>query len=340
MRPTTKDLAKAAGVSLATVDRVLNGRQGVRQKTVEAVHEAIERIGFVRNQFAANLARQRLYRFVFLLPEHGDDFLASVVEKIDEAQAAFASDGILISYQRVLQTDPHRTADILSNINEKETDGVAIMAPESPQVRDATLRIAERGISVVRFVSGQHGKHPFDFVGIDNRAAGATAGRLLGRFADGRAGKILVVAETMNSLDSVERRLGFDAVIGQGFQNLVSLPTLETHGSAARTREVIKNAYHHHSDIVAAYVLASEGRVPLQAISEFSDPFQQVIVAHERTCAVEEMLEAGTLDATIAQNPGHLVRSAVRLLKARSDGREPLASQELVRIEILIKENL
>lgn len=340
MRPTTKDLAKAAGVSLATVDRVLNGREGVRKKTVDAVNEAIEQIGFVRNQFAANLARQRMYRFVFLLPERGDDFLASVVDKIDEAQAAFASDGIAISYQRVLQTDPHRAADILAGINSDETDGVAIMAPESPQVRDATLRIAERGISVVHFVSGQHGQYPFDFVGIDNRAAGATAGRLLGRFAGRREGKILIVAETMNSLDSVERRLGFDTVIREEFQNLTSLPTLETHGHTDRTREVIKTAYRHHTDIVAAYVLASEGRLPLQAIFEFSDPLQQVILAHERTRAVEDMLVAGTVDATIAQNPGHLVRSAVRLLKARSDGREPLASQELVRIEILIKENL
>lgn len=155
-----------------------------------------------------------------------------------------------------------------------------------------------------------------------------------------REGKILVVAETMNSLDSVERRLGFDAVIREEFQNLTSLPTLETHGHTDRTREVIKTAYHHQTDIVAAYVMASEGRLPLQAISEFSDPLQQVILAHERTRAVEDMLVAGTVDATIAQNPGHLVRSAVRLLKARSDQREPLASQELVRIEILIKENL
>ena len=59
MRPTTKDLAKAAGVSLATVDRVLNGRSGVRKKTVDAVNCAIQEIGFERNQVAATLARKR-----------------------------------------------------------------------------------------------------------------------------------------------------------------------------------------------------------------------------------------------------------------------------------------
>lgn len=42
-RPTTKDLAKAAGVSRATVDRVLNSREGVAKRTVERVNHAIEK---------------------------------------------------------------------------------------------------------------------------------------------------------------------------------------------------------------------------------------------------------------------------------------------------------
>ena len=42
----------------------------------------------------------------------------------------------------------------------------------------------------------------------------------------------------------------------------------------------------------------------------------------------------------IAQNPGHLVRSALRVLRARCDDREPIASQEEIRIEILLRENL
>jgi LacI family transcriptional regulator len=49
MRPTAKDLAEAAGVSLATVDRVLNDRAYVSKKAVRKVNEAIERIGFSKN---------------------------------------------------------------------------------------------------------------------------------------------------------------------------------------------------------------------------------------------------------------------------------------------------
>ncbi len=340
MRPTTKDLAKAAGVSLATVDRVLNGRPGVREKTVKAVNEAIERIGFVRNQSAANLARGRRYRFQFLLPQAGDDFLATLVERIEESRAAFLAESLEISMRRVLSNDPHVTAQALSRVSPAQVDGVAIMAPESPQVRDATTRLMERGVEVVQFITGQPGLRPLDFVGVDNNSAGATAGRLLGRFLGERRGKILVVSETMNSLDSVERRLGFDTVLTADFPNLAALPSLETYGDPARTRTVIANSYANHPDIVGAYLMSSEVREPLDALCRASDPMQQVIIAHERTTYSEEKLRSGAIDAVIAQNPGHLVRSAIRVLKARTDGREPLASQERIRIEIYIKENL
>ena len=72
MRPTAKDLAEAAGVSLATVDRVLNERPNVSLKAARLVNDAIERIGFVRNPAAVSLARNKVYRFLFLLPASGD----------------------------------------------------------------------------------------------------------------------------------------------------------------------------------------------------------------------------------------------------------------------------
>ena len=65
---TINDIARVAKVSLATVDRVLNARPGVREKTVQKVHKAIADLGYVRDTAAANLARGRVYNFVFILP--------------------------------------------------------------------------------------------------------------------------------------------------------------------------------------------------------------------------------------------------------------------------------
>ncbi|MBC7739959.1 MAG: LacI family DNA-binding transcriptional regulator [Candidatus Saccharibacteria bacterium] len=341
MRPTTKDLARAAGVSLATVDRVLNDRTGVRDDTVRRVTEAIEAIGFIRNLSAANLARSRNYRFLFLLPLSGYQFLAQLIARIDEASLAFTTEATQVTVAQIEDDDPHQIAATLGALDPAQVDGVAIMAPESPQLRDAKTRLTERGIEAVAFLSGQIGSGHLPtadevFVGIDNHAAGATAGRLMGRFSP-KPGKILVVAETLLARDSLERRLGFDVVISRDYPHLTVLPSLETHSDPDRTARILTASFTSHPDITGLYVLGSEARMPLQHVPPTAHP---VTIAHERTPYTEFALQSGQIAALITQDSGHLVRSAIRILRARCDRREVLASQEKIRIEILIRENL
>lgn len=340
MRPTAKDLAEAAGVSLATVDRVLNDRAYVSKKAVRKVNEAIEKIGFTKNPAAVNLARSKTYRFLFVLPTTGDQYLLELLQRVAEAKEALQADLTVVEVAQIPINDPHFVAKYLSSIDHSTLDGVAIMAPESPQVRDAMARLFERGIKVVQFLSGQEKLENADFVGVDNFAAGATAGKIIGRFLRGEPGKIMVVAETMMAQDSIERRLGFDSIINSQFPYLQGLPSLETYGDERRATAVIERMLENNPDIDAAYVLSAEARVPVSAIGQSGDLGKLTVVVHERTPFTEEALKDEQIDAIIAQDPGHAVRSALRIMRARTDLREPLASQEKIRIEVLLKENL
>ncbi|WP_184469356.1 LacI family DNA-binding transcriptional regulator [Rhizobium esperanzae] len=340
MRPTAKDLAEAAGVSLATVDRVLNDRPNVSKKAVRSVHEAIERIGFIRNPAAVSLARNKSYRFRFVLPKSGDLYLRELLRRVKELGQALKGDLTDIDYVQIPTDDAHGVAKYLAGIGEEELDGVALMAPESPQVRDAVARLLERNIKVVQFLSGQEKLPAADFVGVDNFAAGATAGKLIGTFACRAPGKVMVVAETMQSLDSIQRRHGFDTIINERFPFLRSLPSIETHADERRANEIIGRVLENNKDIIAVYVLSSEARIPLSATAANVDLVNLAVVVHERTPFSEEALRDDRIDAVIAQDPGHAVRSAIRIMRARSDAREPLAEQERIRIEVLLKENL
>ena len=66
----------------------------------------------------------------------------------------------------------------------------------------------------------------------------------------------------------------------------------------------------------------------------------QVLIAHELTPHNRAALEALEIDAVITQNVGHLVRSAVRVLRAKCDGVNFMESQEQIRIDVILKENL
>ena len=339
MRPTVKDLAKAAGVSLATVDRVLNERPNASKRAIHKVNEAIEQIGFVRNLAAANLAKSQTYQFRFVLPAAGDEFMLEVIQEVGATESAMKADQVSIDVKRIPIEDPHAVANYLSSLSKDEVDGLAVMAPESPQVRDAIARLVERGIKVVRFMSGSADDESADFVGINNHAAGGTAARLTGRFNGDRRGQVMVLAETMRAQESIERRLGFDKVINTYFPSLQVLPSLETHADPARTREVVKRSIE-QNQIVAVYVMSAEARVPVKSVAEFLDLNDVLVITHERTPFTVHHLRKGTIDAIIAQNPGHAVRSATRVMKARSENREPVVSQETLRIEVLLPDNL
>lgn len=339
VRPTTKDLAKAAGVSRATVDRVLNERPGVTQDTVDRVHKAIEALGFERNIQAANLAKSQSYRFIFALPRSGDQFLQEIIKRIEEAGTLFASDHIRCDVHQIDENDPHSIASYLSSLDKAQVAGVAIMAPETPQVRDAIRRLQERGVAALPFISNQTTMDA-NWVGIDNRAAGATAGLLMGQFIGQTSGAIMVIAESMQSRDSLERRLGFDQEINDGFPQLRALPSLETYANEDRARTIITASLRANPDISGIYIMASEARSPLSILKDLQLAPSIVKIAHERTPFTEHALKGRALNGVIAQDPGHLVRSAIRRLKGIVDRRQTFGSQEQIRIEILLRTNI
>ncbi|ATX77580.1 LacI family DNA-binding transcriptional regulator [Reinekea forsetii] len=338
-RPTTKDLAKAAGVSLATVDRVLNGREGVKQNTVDRVNHAIATLGFVRNLQAANLAKSQTYRFIFALPRSGGQFLEQIIQRIKEAAVVYSADHVWCEVQYIDENDPHSIATYLASLAKKDVAGVAIMSPETPQVRDAIMRLQERGVAVLPFVSNQT-KMDADWVGIDNQAAGATAGLLLGQCSGGRTGSIMVISERMQSRDSMERRLGFDKEINENFPNLRGLPSLETYGNEERARSIIAINLRVNPDIIGIYVMASEARMPLSILAALGIDPAIIKIAHERTPFTEQALRDRSLDGVIAQDAGHLVRVAIRRLKGIVDRRQTVESQEEIRIDILLRSNI
>ena len=104
-------------------------------------------------------------------------YLNELIGQVQQAKIDLRSDLTDVEYDQINMQDPHKVANYLSLLEKENVDGIAIMAPESPQVRDAISRLSERDIKVVEFLSGQENLENPDFVGADNVAAGATAGK-------------------------------------------------------------------------------------------------------------------------------------------------------------------
>src|ERR1043166_7522083 len=81
---TLRDIARQAGVSLATVDRVLHNRPGVRPDTVRRVKDAMERSAFQPHAAASELARTRSRRFAFVMPCGANLFMQQIQTHLAE----------------------------------------------------------------------------------------------------------------------------------------------------------------------------------------------------------------------------------------------------------------
>ncbi len=338
-KPTVHDIAREAGVSLATVDRVLNDRPGVRARTIDRVHDAVKRLGYVRDTYAANLARQRQYRFAFLLPEGPSQFTTTLKGAIREVYASQILDRVQLRMISVPSHDPHAVVRALHSLNADKLDGVAIMAPESPQVRDAVARIKSEGLVVVAVVSDLPNSPRDHFIGINNIAAGRTAGLLMGRMVRD-SGEVLVVTNSMMSRDSIERRLGFDAVTGEEFPHLKVLPSVEAYDDPSRMREIVAEVVTSRPQVLGVYSMGFGNTPALSALRDSGRIRDLVVIAHELTPSTREGLLKNEISAVIAQNVGHLVRSAMRVLRALSDGQPIVLSQEKIRLDVILRENL
>ena len=282
-RATVHDLARSAGVSLATVDRVLNRRGGVRAATIEKVEQAVDRLGYRRDAAAAMLAKQREYRLAFVIPTGVNAFLASLALEVRKLADALRGERVFLSIVEVPPFDSEALVEALDRLRDQPLTGVAVVATDHAPVRLAIGGVIARGVGVVTLVSDAPGSGRAQYIGIDNSAAGRTAGSLMGRFLRGVSGRIAVVAGSMLLRDHAERRFGFEQVLRTEYPNLLVLPTVEGHDDAAIAEAALGSVLDRHRDIVGVYSLGAGNRGVLAALRKRGLAGAVCVVAHELT---------------------------------------------------------
>lgn len=339
MRPTVHDIAASAGVSLATVDRVLNARPGVRAVTRAKVEAAIERLGYVRDVAAANLAKGRIYPLVFIIPQGENPFMRGLEAEVRQAMDRVTFDRTSISVVNVPPFDAMALAAAIDAAVKDGAAGIAAVAVDAPEVVDAIDRAHEQGVAFVTLVSDLASSKRDHFCGVDNVAAGRTAGLLMARFLGDREGPVAVLAGSMLVRDHSERLSGFRAVMTGAGRGRHVLDVLEGKDDPAHAHALVVRCLAEFPGLAGIYSLGA-GNAGLVAALEAAGRPGLCVIAHELTPPTRAGLESGIVDAVLHQDAGHEVRSAIRVLRAKADGVKPVAAQERIRIDIFIRENL
>ncbi len=310
--PRFQEIAEASGVSLATVDRVLNERGSVSQATRARVVETAKRLGVPR---LLPEVRHGLIHLDILLPRNSTPFFRRLTLALQRS-VQMLDKRVLVHRGTVPEDDETVIADAILHPPYRR-QGLIITAPDSEPVRNALETVIGRGEPVVTMVTDIGGIDRLHFAGIDNYRAGRTAGYLIGRLAK-RPGRVLLVCNALEYRAHVDRIQGCRDAIVEGFPALVCNPqSVETHDDVDRCYFAVVEALQTHDDIVAVYNSGAGSPGIEAALRKFDAAGKVVWIAHEMSDEHRQYIEQGILDVAIDQDPdGQAISALQHLLHA------------------------
>lgn len=339
MKVTLDDVAEKAGVSRATVDRVLNGRGNVKKSTAERVYRALFNVNYLTN-LVPDAAQHVVYKLDFIFPSLKTGYFDAFVNEIENSALSFAR---LNTRVIAHMTDSLSAETLAAKILEigKDTDGIAFVALDHPLVREAVDTVAQNGVGIVSIVSDLSRSKRLAYVGLDNRAAGRTAGTLMGRFlGHHESGTIALFPGRLSYRGHEEREVGFKSVIQERFArfNIFVMPTPHYNSKNSNLQTV--RLFESTADLVGIYNTGGATEGIADAIRHADKQKDVVFIAHELTNFTRGYLFDNSIDVLINQDIRHEIFNAVELLVRHKRQEGNYLHGPEPRVEIYLSENV
>ncbi|HSF91211.1 MAG TPA: LacI family DNA-binding transcriptional regulator [Paracoccaceae bacterium] len=282
-RPTIHDVAKAAGVSVATVDRVLNGRTKVREETARKVSEAANLIGY----HARNLIEQRLradlpvVRMGFILQKEKQAFYQNFRRYIEEEALAAENFRVVPIVAFVTSQAPNEMAETMEGMIGK-VDAIVAIAVNHPRVAEAVVRLKLNGVPVLSVLSDFAQGERVGYMGTNNLKVGRTAAWMLATAAR-KPQKIAMFVGGHRWHGHELRETGFRSFFREQapqFQVLDTLVNLETRQLAM---EATLDLLARHPDLCGIYLAGGGMEGTIQALRDEREPGDVALVVNELT---------------------------------------------------------
>lgn len=338
-RPTIADLAKAAGVSVATVDRVLNRRLPVTTDTAQRVVAAAESIGY----HATGLLKRRISevpqrRFGFLLQKRDNFYQAFGRDLVVATKANRDVEGKPV-LEFMDELVPATIANALTQMAPK-VDAVAVVAMDHPYVNEAVDRVVSAGTPVFTLLSPISSATCSGHFGLDSRKCGRIAGWTISRLAR-QPGKIGILVGSHRYLNQETSEISFRAFMREHapqFQLLEPIINLDDERIAY---EAVTDMLASYPDLVAIYVSGGGQDGFVRALRENSGGVRPVAVCNELTATTRAALLDGVIDLALGTPIQFLSQQVVEAMaRASSSASMSRLPPHMAPPDIFISENI
>lgn len=340
---TIKDIARMAGVSAGTVDRVLHNRGDVSAASREKVRKVLDEIDYHPNMFAIGLAAKKRYRILCITPyyiEH--DYWHAVTAGINRAAQELRPFNVSVGYLYYHHADRLSYEATCARVGDETADGVLI----APNFREETTALTSclegKGIPYAFIDFNIEDTHALCYIGQDSRMSGYIAAKILMRkYEEGQELTLFL----NNKKDSpaeiqMQRRLdGFMDYIAREHSSLVVHDVVLTKEDDAANHRMLKAFF-------AAYPKAALGVVFNSRVYQVAGYLHETghklagLVGYDLLQKNVDYLKSGEVDYLLGQRPGLQGYCGIKALCDHVVFKRPVTAAKYMPIDVLMKENI
>jgi LacI family transcriptional regulator len=291
-----KEIAHQAGLSLATIDRVLHRRAHVPLRTIKQVDRAIAELEKASPSEGTFRAKQN--RTIDVVMEAPIRFSALVQQALEDEIPFFQGAKLRCRYHLGELVLPDKMAALLLQIAKRGSAGVILKAADTPEIAAAIAGLTRKAIPVVTLVTDIRHSTRTAYVGIDNYAAGQTAAYLLGQWLGQQPAKILASLSSHQFYGEEERATGFRETLQTQFPHLQIVTLSGGLGQNPTTKSKALLALEDHRDIKAVYSIGGGNRALIQAFQQ-AERHCQAFIAHDLDADNRQLLAEGHLSCVL-----------------------------------------
>ncbi len=340
-RPTIPDLAEAAGVSVSTVNRVINQGDSVRPATRERVLLAAEEIGFYGLGTIKHAVRRghEIHRIGVLLQHGSRVFYRNLGESIRKAAEGFADARINLTLEFLDDMSPDNIATRMTELGEN-CEAFAVVAPQHPIVADAIDAVLSKGVAVAALIGPLSARGNVSFVGLDNWKVGRTAAWAFDKIVR-NPGKIGILVGNHRFRNQEMNESGFRSYFREHNKEFTLLEPLSTYESAAVAREHVEKLLADHPDLCGLFVSGGGITGAVAALRDTPKREDFVAVGYELFELTRTALIEGTLTMVISHPMESFAHETIAtLIKAKKSGPEAGAQRVALDFDIYTSENV
>lgn len=340
-RPTIADLARAAGVSAATVDRVLNGRLKVREETALKVHEAAQKIGY----HGANALRSRIFADLpelhlgVILQKERHAFYRDFARQVEDTVQRVPSHRMRATIRFAETTLPGELAELLRGMAGK-VQAVAATGLDHHEVTAAVADLKARGIPVFSLLSDFAQGVRESYIGVNNLKVGRSVGWLMARLAR-RPGRIGIFIGGHRFHGHELRETGVRSSLREYAPDFELLNPMINLEARQITYEATLEMLEQHRDLVGIYCAGGGMEGAVAALRESGRAPEVVLIVNELTDETRLALQDRTVSIVISTPLAAICDELVALIiRTARHGMAETPGQRFLPFQIWTPESL